>query len=97
MISNASYSLKDACIVMCAGSFCTKEKANEIDAFFAAHPLPSSTRNIAQITESMRANAKFLVIPMASDRAKKEFWDKVYAWTPSREESLATPLKFGAK
>lgn len=77
MIGKASSSLMDACIVMCAGGFCTNEKADEIDAFFAAHPVPSSTRKIAQVTESMRANAKFLDILMASELAKKEFWDKL--------------------
>jgi puromycin-sensitive aminopeptidase len=77
MIGNASSSLMDACIVMCAGGFCSNKKADEIDAFFATHPLPSSTRKIAQVTESMRANAKFLDILLASELSQKEFWDKL--------------------
>ena len=74
MIGKASSSLMDACIVMCAGSFCTNEKADEIDAFFAAHPVPSSSRKIAQVTEGMRANAKFLDLILASDLKKPDFW-----------------------
>lgn len=76
MIGAASSSLMDACIVMCAGGFCTHEKADEIDAFFASNPLPSSSRKIAQVTEAMRANAKFLNVLLASDLANKSFWDK---------------------
>ena len=41
MISKASPSLMDACIVSCAGGFCSFEKADEIDAFFAMNPCPS--------------------------------------------------------
>jgi aminopeptidase N len=74
MIGKASSSLMDACIVMCAGAFCTSEKADEIDAFFLAHPLPSSTRKIAQVTEGMRANAKFLGLILSSELKNPAFW-----------------------
>jgi puromycin-sensitive aminopeptidase len=74
MIGKASSSLMDACIVMCAGGFCTNEKADEIDAFFATHPVPSSTRKIAQVTEGMRANAKFLDLILSSDLKSPDFW-----------------------
>jgi puromycin-sensitive aminopeptidase len=77
MIGKASSSLMDACIVMCAGGFCTNEKADEIDAFFAAHPVPSSSRKIAQVTEGMRANAKFLDLILHSDLSNKEFWSNL--------------------
>lgn len=74
MIGKASSSLMDACIVMCAGGFVTAAKAVEIDAFFASHPLPQSTRKIAQVTEAMRANSKFLDVLQSSELSKKEFW-----------------------
>lgn len=77
MIGSASPSLMDACIVMCAGGYVTAEKADEIDAFFADHPLPQSTRKIAQVTESMRANSKFLDLLLASELSKKEFWSSL--------------------
>jgi len=74
MIAKASPSLMDACIVSCAGGFCSNEKANEIEAFFAKNPCPSNARKIAQTTENMRANAKFLEMLQASDLSKAEFW-----------------------
>ena len=77
MIGKASSSLMDACIIMCAGGFVTAAKADEIDAFFASHPLPQSTRKIAQVTESMRANSKFLDVLEASELSKKEFWSSL--------------------
>jgi puromycin-sensitive aminopeptidase len=75
MIGKGSASLMDACIVSCAGGFCSKQKADEIDAFFASNPVPSSVRKIAQTTESMRANGNFLETLQASPLSKKEFWD----------------------
>jgi puromycin-sensitive aminopeptidase len=74
MLGKAAPSMMDACIVMCAGAFCTKEKADEITAFFEAHPLPNNHRKISQTTESMRANAKFLDVLKASELSKVEFW-----------------------
>lgn len=74
MLGKAAPSLMDAVIVMCVGSFCSKEKADEIDSFFETHPLPQSTRKIAQTTESMRANAKFLAVLQASALSKGDFW-----------------------
>jgi len=77
MIGKASSSLMDAVIVMSAGGYVTAAKADEIDAFFASHPLPQSSRKISQMTESMRANSKFLDLLQASDLAKKEFWSSL--------------------
>jgi len=74
MIGKGAPSLIDACIVSCAGSFCSKEIADEIDAFFQAHPLPSSARKISQTTENMRANANFLEALQASPLSTDEFW-----------------------
>jgi len=74
MIGKGSSSLMDACIVSCAGAFCSFEKADEIDAFFTEHPLPRSARKIAQTTENMRTNAKFLAVLKGSELGKDEFW-----------------------
>ena len=75
MLGLASPSLMAACIVMCAGSFCSTEKADEIEAFFQDHPLPLCALKISQTTEAMRTNAKFLNMLKASDLSKPEFWD----------------------
>jgi puromycin-sensitive aminopeptidase len=77
MVGNASASLMDACIIMCAGSFCSSEKADEIEAFFAKNPLPNNTRKIEQLLEAMRTNASLLEKLVASELSKKEFWDKL--------------------
>jgi puromycin-sensitive aminopeptidase len=74
MIGKGSSSLMDACIVSCCGAFCSAEKADEIDAFFESHPVPGSARKIAQTTENMRTNAKFLQMLQASPLSKDEFW-----------------------
>ena len=77
MLGKANPALMDAVIVMCAGGFCSRTKADEIEAFFAAHPLPSSTRKIAQTTESMRANAKFMDLLQASSLSQDAFWQSL--------------------
>ena len=77
MLGKANPSLMDACIVMCAGGFCSREKADEIEAFFEKHPCPSSSRKIAQTTESMRANAKFMDILQASPLSEDSFWQEL--------------------
>uniref|UniRef100_A0A7S4NEL5 Aminopeptidase n=1 Tax=Odontella aurita TaxID=265563 RepID=A0A7S4NEL5_9STRA len=75
MIGKGSPSLMDACVVSCAGAFCSREKADEIETFFKEHhPLPKSERKITQMVESMRANAKFLDILRESGLSKDEFW-----------------------
>jgi len=77
MIGNGSPSLMDACIVTCAGTFCTREKAEEIECFFKDHPLPNNKRRIAQATEVMRGNAQFLDILQASNLAKEGWWTSI--------------------
>lgn len=76
-IEKASPSLMDACIISCAGSFCSEEKAKEIEAFFESHPLPQNARKIKQTIENMRANAKFFAALQASELSKPEFWKKL--------------------
>lgn len=73
-LAKASPSLMGAVISYSISRFCTVDKAAEIEAFFAANPLPSSTRVIAQILERMRTNAKLLEIVKQSNMAEETFW-----------------------
>ena len=77
MVGTANSSLMDAAIVSCAGGFCSEEKANDIEEFFKANPVPRSSRKIQQMLESIRANAKFLAILQSSDLAKDTFWSSL--------------------
>ena len=74
MIGKGSPSLMDACIVSCAGAFCSKEKADEIEGFFKENPLPKSARKISQLIESMRTNAAFLDMLQKSELSNASFW-----------------------
>jgi puromycin-sensitive aminopeptidase len=77
MVGKGSSSLMDACIVSCVGGFCSTEKADDIEAFFAEHPLPRSARKISQTTENIRTNAKFLDMLKASDLGSDSFWESL--------------------
>lgn len=77
MLASASPSLMGAVIVMCAGAFCSAEKADEIESFFDAHPLPLCSLKISQTVEAMRTNAKFLGSLKASQLSTSEFWDQL--------------------
>lgn len=72
-LATASPSLMDAVIVYSCGSFASEEKASEIEAFFAANPLPSSARKIAQTLERIRINARF-VDRLKSEIGSNAFW-----------------------
>lgn len=74
MLGQASPSLMDAIIVMCAGSFSSIAKADEITQFFKDHPYPKNERKVAQMTENMRANGKYLATLQASTLSKPAFW-----------------------
>ena len=77
MLGKASPSLMDAVIVFSCGAFCSGEKADEIEAFFAKHPLPSNARKIQQTVESMRANAKFRGQIEGSELSAQAFWNSL--------------------
>ena len=77
MLAKASPSLMSAVVVMCAGGFASEDMADEIDKFFVDHPLPNCARRIAQMTENMRANGKFLATIQASALSKPEFWESL--------------------
>lgn len=78
MVSSASSSLMDACIVYSCGLFCSTEKADEVAAFFASHPLPNNTRKIDQTLEQLRANARFLTQLKTSELSKDSFWETMH-------------------
>jgi puromycin-sensitive aminopeptidase len=44
----------------CTNYFTTEEKAKDIEAFFAAHPVPAAERRVKQSLERIRSNAAFL-------------------------------------
>ena len=75
-LSKASPSLMNAAIAYSCNRFCTHEKADEIDAFFKANPLPQSSRVISQVLEGMRTNASLLKIVEASELSSEGFWAK---------------------
>lgn len=77
MVGKGSPSLMDACVVSCAGAFCSKEKADEIEAFFKENPLPKSARKISQLIESMRTNAAFLEMLQKSELGNASFWESL--------------------
>ena len=65
----------DAAIVYSMGSYATADKADEIETFFKAHPLPANARKIAQMLEGIRANAAFLDRIVAEGSVTAAFWD----------------------
>ena len=72
-VGEAGSSIMDASIVGACGGFCTDTAANDIVAFFEAHPLPRNTRKIDQIVESTRASAAY-VSRIQDDRAQALAW-----------------------
>jgi hypothetical protein len=64
----------DAVIINCTSRFCTAARADEIEAFFAANPLPSSTRRISQTIEVMRTNAAMLARIQKSSLANPAYF-----------------------
>ena len=69
-VGEAGSSIMDASIVGACGGFCTEAAANDIVAFFEAHPLPRNTRKIEQIVESTRASAAY-VSRIRDDRGRR--------------------------
>ena len=58
MLATASPSLMDAVIGASCAGFTSTARADEVVAFFEAHPLPNQ-RRITQIVEGIRVNAAF--------------------------------------
>ena len=74
-VGKASPSLMDAAIVYSMGSYATADKADEIEAFFAANPMPANARKVAQMVEGIRANASFLDSIVAAGTITTAFWE----------------------
>jgi puromycin-sensitive aminopeptidase len=51
--------LMDAVILSSVSGFATVARADEVEAFFAAHPLPQSGRKISQAVENIRVSAAY--------------------------------------
>ena len=47
-------------LVSITGGFTTPERAQEVEAFFQAHPAPSAARTIQQSLERIRLNVRWL-------------------------------------
>jgi puromycin-sensitive aminopeptidase len=74
MLVKASPSLFDAVIVNSVSRFCTADKADEIEKFFAVNPMPSSERRISQTIEVMRTSNQMLVAIANSSLADPAYW-----------------------
>eukprot|EP00934_Nitzschia_sp_Nitz4_P005668 Nitzschia sp. Nitz4//scaffold210_size37948//7957//10834//NITZ4_007687-RA/size37948-augustus-gene-0.25-mRNA-1//-1//CDS//3329541921//5658//frame0 len=77
MVGRANPSLMDAVIVSSSGAFSSESKAEEIEAFFKAHPFPKNERKIAQMIENMKTNGKFLAGLQASELSSDSFWQSL--------------------
>jgi hypothetical protein len=74
-LKKAHPSLIDACIGYVLSRFTTRAQADEVVAFFEKNPLPSSTRRISQLVESIRSNAALLDILNRSNLTNPSFWN----------------------
>lgn len=68
--------LLDHVIAAACGGFTSEARAVEIDAFFQAHPLPGSTRKLAQLIEAVRVSAAYVRCLESSPVASAEFWNQ---------------------
>jgi len=74
MYAKASPSLLAAMVVSSIGRFCTSARADEVEAYFKANPLPTVERRVSQSLENMRANAKMLAALYNSQLAEADYW-----------------------
>lgn len=79
MVKSASPSIMDSCIAAGTSGYCSADKADEIEKFFEAHPLPQNKRKLSQIFEEIRSNASFLQRALGTDVVKDDFWSKLTA------------------
>jgi puromycin-sensitive aminopeptidase len=73
-LDKASPSLMDAVIVNCINGFCTLDRAQEIEDYFVANPMPKSARRIGQAVESIRNSGAMLEKVKASGLVNASFW-----------------------
>lgn len=72
-LKTASPSLLAAVIVNSV-NFCSNERAQEVEAFFEANPVPQCSRRIAQLLEGMRNAGAMLENVRATKLATAAFW-----------------------
>ena len=72
-LSKASPSLL-AAVVVYSVHFCSLERAAEVEAFFEKNPLPSCSRRIAQLVESIRNSGNMLNAVRDSPLASAAYW-----------------------
>ena len=59
--------LMDAVILNSVSGFATSARADEVEAFFVAHPLPQNSRKISQAVENIRVSAAYCERLVASE------------------------------
>ena len=59
MLAKSVSWLTDALVLNSVSGFATAAKADEVAAFFEAHPVPQSSRKIAQAVENIRTSAAY--------------------------------------
>ena len=59
MLAKSVSWLTDALVLNSVSGFATAAKADEVAAFFEAHPVPQSNRKIAQAVENIRTSAAY--------------------------------------
>jgi hypothetical protein len=64
----------DAVIVNSISRFCTNEQAAEVESYFAANPLPKSSRRIGQSVESIRNTGAMLTRVKESQLVNPSYW-----------------------
>jgi puromycin-sensitive aminopeptidase len=74
MFAKASPSLMAAMIITSINRFCTAARADEVEAFFKTHPVPTCERRIVQALENMRANAAMLEALCKSSLVNVAYW-----------------------
>jgi hypothetical protein len=62
-------------ITACTSRLSSNLAAEEMKAFFQAHPVPTASRKINQILEKILVNAKFAEIVSTSKLMKADFWN----------------------
>jgi puromycin-sensitive aminopeptidase len=77
MLAKASPSLMDAVVINSISRFITEARADEVQQFFEANPLPSSERRIGQAVESIRSTGKFLDNVIKSSLTDESFWGEL--------------------
>lgn len=76
MLSKASPFMTDAAIVNSISRFCTHQQADDVEAFFAAHPMPTAARRISQTLEVIRNNAAMVQTIAASALSSPEYYQR---------------------